>query len=240
MRFPHDPACMACLMAASGCGFGLDTGLVTPISPPSFADPPGEPQAADDGLPPTSVALEGRLYTLTAADMRVVQPPGLDGLWERVLTKPLLIYVRGESASALRLEAALGTEAGEQDPCEAVRRFPEADWTENPVFDAGPGTLDTSFGGSAASLRDVRLSGVVDEYGFGWRNGTLDARVDTRELRAALPTFDDLCALVDTLGGDCIACDDGEPLCFELAITEVTAAFSEASFDSTPDTSGCP
>ena len=224
---------------ASGCGFGLDSQFATPISAPSFADAGEASAEEEDGLPSTAVALEGRLYTLEAADMEVLQPPGLDGLWDQVLTRPLLVYVSGESSATLRLDAALGTPSGEQDPCEAVRHFPEADWTQNPVFDAGPGVLETSFAGHSATFREVQLSGVVDEYGFGWRDGTLTAVLDTRELRAALGGVDDVCALVESLGGECFACSDGEPACFDLEIGEVTAHYSEASFDPTPSSTGC-
>ena len=224
---------------AAGCGFGLDSQLAPPVPEGGFAEGENADVPDEEVLPPTSVDLEGKLYTLTAADMHVVQPPGLDGLWEQVLTRPLLVQVAGESEASLSLLAALGTESGEQDPCESVRRFPDADWSANPVFDAGPGVLDTSFGGSPATLREVRRSGGVDEYGFGWRDGTLDAVVDTRELHAALSSIDDLCALVDTLGGECVACADGEPFCFDLSVAEITAAYSEAPFDPTPDTSGC-
>lgn len=222
-----------------GCGFGLDSELAPPVPEGGFSDGENADVPDEEVLPRTSVDLEGKLYALTAADMVVVQPPGLDGLWDQVLSRPLLVQVAGESDTSLSLLAALGTEEGEQDPCESVRRFPDADWSANPVFDAGPGVLDTSFGGSPATLREVRLSGVVDEYGFGWRDGTLEAVVDTRELRAALPTIEDLCALVDTLGGECVSCADGEPLCFDLSIAEITASQSEADFDPTPDASDC-
>lgn len=234
---------LLCLLPFSvGCGFGLDSALAPPVPEGGFSGGDmSEPPAAaeDEDLPETAVDLEGKLYTLTAADMVVTQPPGLNGLWDQVLTRPMLVQVAGESDASLSLLAALGTESGEQDPCESVRRFPDADWSANPVFDAGPGLLSTSFGGSPATLRDVQLGGVIDEYGFGWRDGTMAATVDTRELRAALPEIDDLCALVETLGGECIACDDGEPACFALQITDITAHYSEAEFDSTPDRDGC-
>jgi hypothetical protein len=236
-----NPLCLASIFSSLlvGCGFGLDQEVGVAIPAPSFTEENAEVAEADDGLPETAVDLEGRLYVMEAADMHVAQPPGLDGLWSKVLSRPLLVYVAGESSTALQLSAAIGTAEGEQDPCERVRTFPEADWSENPVFDAGPGVLDTSFAGTPATLEKVRLSGVVDEFGFGWRDGTLDAVVDTRDLRAALGGMDDVCGLVSELGGSCFACADGEEACFTLAIDGVSARYSESPFDTSPDRSGC-
>ncbi len=213
------------LLPLGGCAFGLETQVVG-TSP---AD------AAEGVLPRTEVGLEGNLYSMSAHDMHVTQPPGLDALWDRVLTTPLLVYIEEESDSELRLATALSGADGNQDPCEKVRRFPVADWRENPLFAAGPGSFDASFGGSAATVREVELSGVIDAQGLGWSDGTLDAVLDTRELAAALGGIDDVCALVQDLGGECFACADGEEACFSLAIESVRAKLIEADFDVTPD-----
>lgn len=237
--------CRLTLLASlSACAFGLDTS-VTPI--PEHAGgqvghdgemPDGDGAETDDGLPLTSVDLTGRLYSMSAEDMTVTEPPGLAGLWDQVLSTPLLVYVEAETVDELRLNTALANADGTQNLCEKVREFPDADWTENPVFAAGPGAFDTSFAGSAATVRDVKLSGVIDEYGFGWRDGTLDATLDTRELQPALGGLDDVCALVEDLGGECFACTDGEIACFTLSIEDVTARYVDAGFDVTPECGG--
>ncbi|GDX78758.1 hypothetical protein LBMAG42_05690 [Deltaproteobacteria bacterium] len=229
------------LLSLSGCAFGLETGLsATPI--PARAGGgvvhDGGAAAEDEGLPLTSVDLTGRLYAMSAEDMTVTEPPGLAGLWDKVLTTPLLVYVEKETEDELRLDTALANADGTQNLCEKVRQFPDASWQENPVFAAGPGAFDTSFAGSAATVRDVELSGVIDEYGFGWRDGTLDATLDTRELKPALGGLDDVCALVSDLGGECFACTDGEIACFTLSIEDVTARFVDAEFDVTPECEG--
>lgn len=220
------------LFPLSGCAFGLETGVADAPAADGF----GAPSVAGEAdLPRTSVSLEGRLYAMSAGDMHVTQPPGLDGLWDRVLTTPLLVYVEKETDSELRLATALGSADGTQNPCEKVRRFPTADWRENPVFAAGPGAFDASFGGQPATVREVELSGVVDEEGLGWRDGTLDAVLDTRELAAALGGLEDVCSLVEDLGGECFACSDGQDACFTLAIEGVEAELVDADFDMTPD-----
>lgn len=232
------------VLSLSGCAFGLETGLsATPIPAHAGGGVGHDGGAAgdapeEDGLPLTSVDLTGRLYSMSAEDMTVTEPPGLAGLWDKVLTTPLLVYVEKETEDELRLDTALANADGSQNLCEKVRQFPDANWRENPVFAAGPGAFDTSFAGSAATVRDVELSGVIDEYGFGWRDGTLDATLDTRELQPALGGISDVCALVSDLGGDCFACTDGEIACFTLSIEHVTARYVDAEFDVTPECGG--
>ncbi len=235
--------CSAFLLAPlAGCAIGLDQ-VIDATEVPAFSDPADTGDGADPGTDeagarPTTVSMESRLYRMEAGDMVVTEPPGLDGLWDQVLSTPLLVYVDRESADSLELVAALAGADGLQNPCEKVRRFPAADWSHNPAFAAGPGELDTSFAGHAASFRELQLSGVVDEYAFGWRDGTLDAELDTRELQPALG-MNDVCAFVEDLGGSCHSCADGEAACFHVRIEEVQAEYVEADFDVTPDARGC-
>lgn len=234
-------AILSLLLPLSGCAIGLDP-LSTAEPIPGFADGEDTAGLADpdtgEGAQPTQVAMAGRLYRMSADDMVVTEPEGLDGLWDQVLTTPLLVYVVDESATQLQLVAALADEDGLQNPCEKVREFPSADWSHNPAFAAGPGVLDTSFAGTPASFRELTIRGVVDPYAFGWREGTLDAELDTRELQPALG-FDDVCAFVTDLGGDCHACSDGVDACFHVAIEQVQAEYVDAPFDLTPDTRTC-
>lgn len=190
----------------------------------------------DDALPETAVDLSGKLYSITPDDVRVTMPPGLDAMWHEIMQRDVLVYVEGETDDALMLDVALAGVDGAQDPCEAVRSFPAADWSANPRFEAGPGELGTSFGGHPATFRDLALAGTFDEYAFQWRDGTLDAELDTRELAPALPEMSDLCGLVEDLGGACKACTDGEVACFDLRLEEITAVMVDGTFE--PDNRG--
>lgn len=219
------------------CQFGLSSELV---ADGSGLDEPADTAGADvtSGLPPTAVSLKGMTYGIAADAMTITDPPGLDGFKDQILSRDMLVYVAGEDDDALELDIALAAADGTQDVCEAVRTFPPADFSQNPAFAAGPGEVHTTFGGGhAASFRDLELTGIFDEYAFNWREGTLDAMLDGRELAPALPKGADVCELVDGMGGECVACDDGDIACFHLRIEQIVAEKLEIAFDTTP--TGC-
>ncbi|MES2639228.1 MAG: hypothetical protein V4850_07080 [Myxococcota bacterium] len=231
-----------------GCGFGLtptpdgfvDGSTQDDPSVPATDDTedPGTDPSVDETLPATSANLDDTLFVIDRASMRVTEPPGLDALFGEVLDRDVFVYVADATSSTIDLAVTLAGTDGEQDLCEAVRAFPEGDWSANPVFDVGPGELSTSFGGHPATFRSLLLSGVFDESGTAWRDGTLAAELDTRELAAALGDVDG-CDLVADLGGECVACDDGVEACFALHIEGIIADRVDTSFDDTPDARGC-
>lgn len=239
------------LMPLVGCGgFGLSGGVEDGaldagegLWDDGADDGDGFEAPDDDGrgevLSETTVALEGRVYAITPAGFRVTEPPGLDALFGEVLDRDVLVFVADETDAALTLNVSLAASDGRQDPCEAVRAFPAGDWTSNPAFEVGPGRLDTSFGGNAASFRDLSLSGIFDADGGAWRYGMLSAMLDTRELAPALGGIDDVCGLVEDLGGACTACSDGEEACFSLVLEDIVADEVPVAYDATPDVSSC-
>ncbi|MDP2313754.1 MAG: hypothetical protein Q8P41_12675 [Pseudomonadota bacterium] len=217
----------------SGCGFGLtfEPEGLDEAAPGPDASAPDDPSAG--ALDATSEDLAGKLYVIDPTSMRVTEPAGLDALFGEVLDRDVFVYVEGESADTISLAVALSGADGQQDPCEPVRRFPEGDWTQNPVFDVGPGELTTSFGGQPATFRSLALSGVFDASADAWREGTLSAQLDTRELAGALGDIDG-CAFVGDLGGACERCDDGAEACFQLSIEGIVAELADTRFDATP------
>ncbi len=239
MRSAPVPPTVSLLLAglSAGCSFGLSSSIEVGVD--TFAS--GEDTAGIDaasGLPPTAVSLVGMTYAIGADTMVIVDPPGLDGFKDQILARDVLVFVAGQDQEALKLNIALAGADGAQDVCEAVRTFPTADYSRNPAFEAGPGELHTTFGGGhAAAFRELELTGIFDEYAFNWRNGTLDAMLDGRELAPALPKGADVCKLVDGMGGACEPCDDGEEACFHLRIEQVVAERVEIEFDVTP--TGC-
>ena len=236
-------ALLAPALLLVGCQFGLQpnvypdsSGEVTDEGGGGITDP--DAQEEDDDLEPTDVDLEGKLYAVTAGNLTITEPAGLDAMAEEMLDKDILVYVEDESGDELTMAVALSGADGLQDPCETVREFPAADWSQNPVFDVGPTDIDASFGGEPAQLRDVRMSGVFDKSGFAWRDGTLSAIMDARELQGALGDID-VCELVQELGGSCKACSDGKTFCFALEIEDILAEKVEADFDTTPSKNRC-
>lgn len=230
------------LLPLVGCGgFGLATPVVElDDTAGSFADvDPGDDEGLAGELPETTVSLEDRVYAVEPGQLSVAEPPGLDALIGEILDRPVLVHVAAESEAALSLEVALAATDGDQNPCEAVRAFPAADWSDNPRFVAGPGRLDTRFAGNPASFRDLELAGTFDADGGAWRDGTLSATLDTRELAPALGGLDDVCGLVAELGGSCFACDDGADACFALRLEDIVADAVDVTFDATPDAGSC-
>jgi hypothetical protein len=236
----------AALLAPAFLLVGCTLGLQQNVYPDESVSDDGaggitDPEAAqeeEEELEPTEVGLEGKLYSVTARNLTITEPAGLDAMAEDMLDKDILVYVEEESADELTMMVALSGTDGLQDPCETVREFPAADWSQNPVFDVGPTDLDASFGGEPAQLRDVRMSGVFDRSGFAWRDGTLSAIMDARELEGALGDID-VCELVQELGGSCNSCRDGKAFCFALEIEDILAEKIEADFDTTPGRSRC-
>lgn len=233
------------LPAVTGCAMGLQPMVESELIPAPSGDvgqnPPSEDddESGDDALPETSVALEGMVYRIAPGSMTIVEPAGLERMKDQFLTRDVLVYVSEEKAASITFAVALAGDDGRQDPCEAVREFPRADWTANPVFEAGPGTIDASFGGEPAQLREALFGGVFDEYGFGWTEGSLSFQLDTRELDGALGDGVDGCELVEALGGECGRCGDGEPVCFDVIIEQITAVKAEIGFDERNDGSRC-
>ena len=167
-----------------------------------------------------------------AEELHLTQPAGLDTLFHDALKQNVLFYVGDESDETLGLQITLAAADGSQDPCQTVRTLPDADWN-NPTFSAGPGELAVSFGGQAASLRHLTVTGTFDEFASTWRDGTLSTQVDARELAAALGGVD-ACELVANVGGACEACDDGAMQCITLEFSDVSAAQTNANFTPTP------
>lgn len=209
----------------SGCAFGLVSGIE-------------EDGIGTEELPPTEVALAGRSYAIGAEALTIADPPGLDGMKDEFLSRPLLVFVAEQSGDELQLRITLAAPDGRQDPCEKVRAFPAADFSQDPLFDVRGGELTTSFGGGhPATFRELALTGIFDPDAQAWHDGTMDAMLDARELEPALPEGTDVCELVEGLGGACTACGDGEEACFQLGIEGIRAVRADLDFDEEPE--GC-
>lgn len=216
------------LFGLGGC-FGLQTNTSTETG---LLDTGYDEAAEGQDAPPTDVELAGKLYVVAPSDLTLVEPPGLDALFHEALNQNVFVYVADESASSLTLQLALAASDGSQNPCETVRTLPDAAW-QNPEFSVGSGELEVSFAGHPATLRHIAISGTFDEYAFNWRDGTMSAQLDARELTDALGG-EDACELVANVGGACEACEDGAIQCVTLRFEDVMGAQSNVDFDPTP------
>jgi hypothetical protein len=224
---------LASLAFLGGCGA---MGLVEIYEDSAATDLPNSTDDGDEagGGAAMSTSIAGELYAIDPADIEVIEPPGLAASFSELLDRDVLFYVAGEDETRIRIDLALAAADGSQDPCESVLELPTADWSEQPRFQVGPGQLDVSFGGHPATLRQLVLTGTFAADGSGWSGGTMSAEADARELAPAVGDGVDVCALVEGMGGDCHACDDGAPQCFTLAFDQVSARRSSEAFDPAP------
>lgn len=174
----------------------------------------------------------GQLYAVSPSDLRVAVPEGLDEFREELLDRDLLVWVRDVGDAEIGLDVALAAPEGGQDPCQVVLELPEGAW-DNPSFFVGPGELVASFSGFDATFRSLQLWGEFEDDGAVW-TGDLAAVLDARELAPALPDIDDVCELVEALGGSCNGCEDGSLACFDLRLTEMVGERVGSGFDPDP------
>lgn len=214
---------------AAGC-FGLQDNMPELDSAADTGGGGTSPE--EESSPAVEADLTGALYVIAPDDLTVTEPAGVDALLHESLNQNVLMYVADASSSSLSLDLSLAGADGRQDPCERVRELPVAEW-DNPVFYAGPGEMDVSFGGQPAVLRHLTLSGTFDADAQAWHSGTMTTQLDSRELSAALGGAD-ACELLAAMGTECGPCDDGTDACFTLVFDDVQAARSSSSYDTTP------
>lgn len=191
---------------------------------------PGDSEFPTVDDPPIDADLSGRLYSIGAGNMVIEAPSGLDTVKAQLFPHNLLIYVVDQAGTRLQLAMALAGDDGRQNHCEVVRTLPVADWSNNPAFLVGPGSVQTTFAGSAATFLDFQLYGVFEPDAARFGHGVLEAGLDLRDLQAALPGTD--CTALEGYGGSCGACPDGELQCFELRVTQFKGDFLDSAFDS--------
>ena len=167
-----------------------------------------------------------RTYTLTAAD-HLTSPARLSELLAQYFDVTLLLTATAQPGGTLRLDIA-SVEDGEQNLCAPTT-----------TFDALP--LDSD-GGFAVEGQELAL--LTDDVAYRLTalsiTGTLSPQaltaplitgtLDTRPLKDALGSSDDgaVCQLLGKII-PCQSCpDDGAPLCWQIALTDVLAPLDGA------------
>lgn len=211
------------LATLAGCGsLGLD---------PAYDIEEGTEAGDYDELDQVDVPLTDRTYAAPMADIRVLQPSGLDTLLHDNVSGALLFHVADEDLDRLSIMMTMGDEDGRQDPCVAVYSLPEADWTTNPEFAIEGGRTEIEIGSQPVSLTSLSLESVVSSDGAEWETAHIRTLLDTRDLLGGSLSEDtDVCALVENMGGECRECDDGVQACAVLEL-ELTAYEVAVSFD---------
>ncbi len=199
------------------------------------------------GEPLDATTVDGKTYTLGLSDATWNEPTALGSLLP-VLgldTAYLMLFVDEVDATKeiISFVGALGFDEDmdgvvTQYPCAEAVDFPDADFSKNPNFTAGPGELemDTDFG--TVPLYELYVSGTFDETGESAEmnvTGLLDVR--SFEYGTAKG-----CSIVAAFSIPCEVCPDGEEECVFIDASATVAADPKSVVDPdlNPDkTPGC-
>lgn len=224
------------LVFLTGCGvFGLENrGWLSPADT-------GEPSDTTRDDPPVEVALSDRSWESDLDAATVNAPEGLDAFLVLMDSTLILFHVDREAGSELDLIIALTDADGHQDPCQPVLDLAGADFADNPWVEVDMAELPMRINGEDVVLRDVSFEMKVETYGEGFTQGWLQAEIDGRELDEALGDriSSTTCELLEAMGTECHACDDGSPSCFALDIEGLNGVDYGGAFDPDPDPGEC-
>jgi len=188
---------------------------------------------------PVGAPLAGTTWRVPFSGMTITEPPGLGPLIPTLIDEDALLFnVIWASADSFGLQVAIGEE-GVQSPCESVQELPTVDFSENPLWEIPKTDLTLSSGSDPVTVRRAEMLGILASDGLSWTWATLRGRIDSRDFNeSAEENGIDICAFLEELGGECVACDDGEEMCITLVIEEMTAEHYPAAFDPEGD-DGC-
>ena len=173
--------------------------------------------------------LEGRVYDIDLNSVTWNSPSSTTGalLTSQLDTDHILILVEDidDDAETIKLTGAMGYDDGglAQYPCAEAIAFPEADWSTNPYFQAGPENTVLGAAGFELQVMDFTVSGAFSGDGGEMQNVGVVGYVDLDGLEVSGYEGCDLLAL----GGDsCTACpDDGEVTCAYLDVEDSSAPY---------------
>ena len=181
------------------------------------------------GTPPPN--LTGKSYTVNIAGATWQQPAGVGSLIGGMITADLLVGVVNDSGGSLELIGATTTDIGAgQNYCSPSIPFPVADFSASPTFSAGPADVIFAVSGYTVPINGLQISGTFASDGSNFTGGQVAGQVDVRDLAdivgSLLGTTDPptICGLLSGFGATCVTCSsDGEELCIDVLITDITA-----------------
>ncbi|MCP4806614.1 MAG: Ig-like domain-containing protein [Proteobacteria bacterium] len=181
--------------------------------------------------------LQGRVYDIDLNSVTWNSPAESTGslLVGQLDTDHILILVESVDDDTIVMTGAMGwTDSGtlEQYACAEAINFPDADFSANPYFQAGPDTTTFDAGGYQIPVTDFVVSGSFDDGGDNLVNVSVEGYVDLDGLEFSGYAACDLLALS---GDSCIACpDDGDEQCVYLDVEDDEAPY-ESSVSVDPD-----
>jgi hypothetical protein len=176
---------------------------------------------------------------MTLLDSRTYELPYVDLVWQKPNAISLLsAYIDFDSflvqvdaidvvAETLTVLAAVGYDNGGimEPDCASLFSPGLADFSQNPVFSAGPSDMMLPISSMDLTIEDFALSANFNSDGSSIENVLFTGLADTRALDS---TLGDTCGLAAFMGDTCIACADGEIKCLELEATAQEATWNSA------------
>ncbi len=211
-------ACGGLGLAPLGLGAELDSGFAETITP-------------------VQVPLSGRTYDVSLHEIEVVEPAGLGPVVQAAAEGTILFHVVDEDLDRLSVVMTMGDIRGDQVDCNPIYDLPEADWTTNPQLNIRNGRTQIEIAGQPLNLRELSIETTITPDAAAWSSLRLRTLIDTRELLGGSVSEDsDVCALVEGMDGECIACPDGELAC---AVLELAFEATESDVDFDLDADDC-
>lgn len=176
-------------------------------------------------------ALVGNTYLLDLVDATWVEPATLAPLVYIYFTTPVLLGVQYADATRIDLVGAPGIvdQFGvvTQDTSSASWDFPLSDFTQSPFLDARVDQIVLKYSDYGLTVdipvEDYVFQATFQPDGRSLGGGVLSGRGDTRHLGELLG--DDrpeaMCELAESLGVDCLPCNDGQPFCLDIRAEDI-------------------
>jgi hypothetical protein len=172
-----------------------------------------------DGVAPE--AIENHTYDFDFATATWLEPTLGSTLVDYFAANHMLLMVEDVDDVALTLDflGAAGFEPTEgtveQYQCSDNADFTPADFSTNPAFALGPEAFGLAGDGYEVEIHDVFVSGRFAADGSAVEDAHVEGLVDLRDITIGIGSA---CEVVELLGGDCVACPDGQPQCLESVL----------------------
>ena len=167
--------------------------------------------------------LEDQTSVLLFTDVNFTKPEGIGSLLGMYLDIPLLVGVVRADDSTIDMLVAQGwldsIDGYKQRMGVETWSFDEADFQEQPYFEAEMESITLDFDGVEIPVQDFHLEGTFSSDGSHFSGGLLSGLGDTRNMGQLFGATDDLnyiCNMAAAMTVECVPCPDGEPYCLFL------------------------
>ena len=199
--------------------YDVDVAVCDSTSSTSFTTLPEGVAAAD---------LEGKTYDFDLATAEWIEPTFGASLIEYFEANHVLIMVEDVDEAAETIDG-LGAAGWRPDEKSAVEQYPCADaadfdpvpFPDNPAFAFGPDEFSLGDKSLDVEIHDAEMSGLFSADGSTVDDAHFEGLVDLRNVSAGEATA---CQFIElALGGDCVACPDGEVECLASTLEWASA-----------------